>query len=77
MLQKKLNNSELRILLKWQESIESQTAIPNLIYERITKPGGRGDGKEQWIIVLPKGGRRCLLVFGKMFQLMQLLRLGM
>lgn len=55
-----LNNSELKILLKWKENIKSQALIPNLVYERYKKPGSKGDGKEQWVVVSPSGERMPL-----------------
>ena len=55
-----LNNPELKILLKWKENIKGHPVIPNLVYEKYKKPGGRGDGKEQWIVVLPSGEKMPL-----------------
>lgn len=55
-----LNNPELKILLKWKENINGQSAISNLVYEKFKKPGSRGEGKEQWLIVLPSGEKMPL-----------------
>ncbi|HHT9112308.1 MAG: type I-C CRISPR-associated protein Cas8c/Csd1 [Planctomycetes bacterium] len=55
-----LNNRELKILLKWKENIKGHPVIPNLVYEKYKKPGSRGEGKEQWIVVLPSGEKMPL-----------------
>ena len=55
----KLNNLELKILLKWKENIKDHQ-VPNLFYEKYKKPGSRGEGKEQWMVVLPSGEKMPL-----------------
>ncbi len=54
-----LNNPELQILLKWKEIIKDHP-LQNLVYEKYKKPGSRGEGKEQWLIVLPSGEKMPL-----------------
>lgn len=54
-----LDNPELKILLKWKENIKDHP-VPNLIYEKYKKPSSRGEGKEQWMIVLPSGEKMPL-----------------
>jgi CRISPR-associated protein Csd1 len=54
-----LNNPELKVLLKWKENIKGHP-IPNLVYEKYKKPGSRGEGKEQWLVILPSGEKMPL-----------------
>lgn len=55
-----LDNPELKILMKWKENIKGYPAVPSLVYEKYKKSGGRGEGKEQWVVVLPSGEKMQL-----------------
>ncbi len=55
-----LSHPYLKSILNWHEKTLTDNTLVNPVYEAYQKPSGRGEAKQQWIIVTPSGEKKPL-----------------